>query len=113
MKRPSLYLYVTVTILIVGIGFAAWLLSSVTELHTRLARQSTGLGVAFLAAVIVVLAVAGLWAARLFWQSHYSAGQRVEAPDDVIQAAAVQTEQAEGVIRQIGNAAARMSSAGN
>ena len=107
MKRPSLYLYVTVTILIVGIGFAAWLLSSVTELHTRLARQSTGLGVAFLAAVIVVLAVAGLWAARLFWQSHYSAGQRVEAPDDVIQAAAVQTEQAEGVIRQIGNAAAR------
>jgi small GTP-binding protein len=83
------------------------LLSSVNEFHTRLARQSTGLGVAFLTVVIVLLAVATLWATRLLWLSRFAAHERVQAPDDVISAAAVQTEQAEGVIRQVGDAAAR------
>jgi small GTP-binding protein len=107
MKRPTLSFYVTLTILIVGIGFAAWLLSSVTEIHTRLARQSNGLGIAFLIVFIAVLAIAALWAGRLLWLSRFAAGERLKAPDDIIQAAAVQTEQAEGVIRQVGQAAAR------
>jgi len=107
MKPPSLYFYATLTILIVGIGFAAWLLSSVNELHTRLARQSTGLGIAFLTLVIALLAIATLWTARGLWRSRVAAHERVKAPDDIIQAAAVQTEQAEGVIRQVGDATAR------
>jgi small GTP-binding protein len=107
MKRPNLYLYATMTVLIVGIGVAAWLLNSVTELHARLAGQSTALAAAFLVVVIVVLAVAAIWAARLLWLSHFSESDRLKAPDDIIQAAAVQTEQAEGVIRQVGDTAAR------
>jgi len=107
MKRPSLYLCATTTILIVGIGVVAWLLSSVNELHTRLARESAWLGIAFLIVVIVLLGVAALWAARLLWLSRSAAHEPVKAPDDMISAAAVQTEQAETVIRQVGDAAAR------
>jgi small GTP-binding protein len=107
MKRPSLSVCLTLTALLAAIALAAWLLSSVAELHARLARQSTGLAVAFAITVIVVLAVAALWAARLFWVSRGRPTDRLKAPDDIIQAAAVQTEQAEGVIRQVADAAAR------
>jgi small GTP-binding protein len=107
MKRPSLYLFVALVVLIVGIGFAAWLFSSVTELHTRLARQSTWLAAAFVLAVSLALAVAALWAARVLWLSRRSESDRLKVPDDIISAAAVQTEQAEGIIRQVGEVGAR------
>jgi uncharacterized protein len=95
------------TFVIVLVGLAAWLFSSVTELHDRFSRQSHGLGVAFLIVLFVLLAVATLWASRLVWTSRSSDSGQARAPDDVMQAAAVQAEQAEGVIRQVEDQSAR------
>jgi len=107
MPRRTSYLYLTLTVLIVVLGLAAWLFSSVTELHDRFARQSRGLGVAFLILLIVLLAVATLWASRLVRFSKSVEGGPVQAPTDMIAAAAVQTEQAEGIIRHVEDASAR------
>jgi small GTP-binding protein len=93
--------------LIVVMGLAAWLLSSVTELHDRLARQSRSLGVAFLILVIVILAVGTLWASRLLkWSSSPRDGP-AQAPTDVIEAAAAQTQHAEEIIRHVSDQAAK------
>jgi uncharacterized protein len=107
MQSRTSYLYVALTTLVVTIGVAAWLLSSLTELHDRFARQSHGLGVGFLILLIVLLAVGTLWVGRIAWRSRSPGHDRVEAPADTIRAAAVQTEQAEGMIRQVGNESAR------
>ena len=102
--RPS-YLYLTLTALLLALGLAAWLLSSAAELHDRFAQHSRGLGFAFLIVLIVLLAVATLWAGRLALDTRVTteAGQ-AQAPDDMIQAAAVQAEHAEEVIRQVTDA---------
>jgi len=107
-RRPST-IYATVAILVLGIGLAAWLVTSVTELHDRFARHSTGLGLAFLALLVVLLAVLTFFVCRLVWQARSLAHEKdVRAPDDMVQAAAVQTQQAEGVIRQVGNESAKL-----
>jgi uncharacterized protein len=107
MRRQSPYLYVTLTLLIVATGFAAWLLSSVTELHDRFARHSSGLGIAFLILLIVLLAVATLWASRMVWITTREKTSQPRAPDDMISAALAQAEQAEAVIRQVGDESAK------
>jgi small GTP-binding protein len=103
MSRQATVFFVTLAILIVAMGFAAWLLSSAAELHDRFARQSSGLGTAFLIVLIVLLAVGTLWAGRLAWLSRTGKSSQARAPDDMVQAALVQAEHAEGVIRQVGD----------
>jgi len=108
MATRNSYLYLTLTIVVVVMGLAAWLLSSLTELHDRFARHSQGLGVAFLIVLIVLLAVATLWASRFVRSSTSVGGGQAEAPNDMIAAAAVQTEQAEGIIRQVEDGSAKV-----
>ncbi len=108
MPTRTSYLYITLTIVCVVMGVAAWLLSSLTELHDRFAQHSQGLGVAFLIVLIVLLAVASLWASRLFRSSRSSEGGQAQAPDNIIEAAAVQTDHAEAVIRQVEDSSAKM-----
>ena len=111
-QRPSMqtrtaYFYAALSALVLTMGVAAWLLASITELHDRFARHSRGLGLGFLILLIVLLAVATLWAGRMALRSRSPERGRIEAPADMIRAAAVQTEQAEGVIRQVGDESAR------
>jgi small GTP-binding protein len=98
----------TLTIAVVVMGLSAWLLSSLTELHDRFAQHSQGLGVAFLIALLVLLAVGTLWASRLIRPGGAVAGGATGVPSDVITAATVQTDQAEDMIRQVEDASARM-----
>jgi small GTP-binding protein len=107
MQTRSSYLYLTLTLLIVLVGLAAWLTSAVTALHDRFARHSQGLGVAFLIVLFVLLAIATLWASRFVRAPKSRGRDPVRAPDDVLQAAAVQAEAAAGVIRQVEDATAR------
>jgi small GTP-binding protein len=107
MRRRTPYLYLVLTALIVAMGLAAWLLSSVNELHDRFARQSRSLGVAFLIVLIVLLAVGTLWASRLLRLPASTGHGPIQAPTDVLEAAAVQTDQAEGIIRHVANESAR------
>ncbi len=104
--RPS-YLLLGLTFLVVLLGAAGWLLSSLVELHDRFSRQSRGLGIAFLIVLIVFLALAAIWIGRLLWVSRKQATTGAAAPAGVIEAATVQTEQAEGVIRQVADPSAR------
>jgi uncharacterized protein len=94
-------------VLVVMLGAAGWLLSSLVELHDRFSRQSRGLGIAFLVVLIVFLAFAALWVGRLLWVSRKTASSRAQTPTDVIEAAGVQTEHAAGVIRQVESPSAR------
>ena len=111
MRSRTTYTYVALTVILVGaaLGLAAWLISSLNEMHERFARESRGLGLAFLIVLIILLAIGALWLGRLAWRSR-SAGagpSTTPVPADVIEAAVVQANQAEGVIRQVGDQAAK------
>ena len=99
--RPST-IYLTLAALLLALGLSAWLLSSAAELHDRFAQHSRGLGFAFLVVLVVLLAVGALWAGRLLWKTRHHESPPAQAPDDMIQAAAVQAEHAGEVIRQVG-----------
>ena len=107
MRSRTTYTYVALTVLLVGaaLGLAAWLVSSLNEMHERFARESRGLGLAFLIVLILLMVIGAVWLGRLAWRSR-STGAGISStpvPADVIQAASVQADQAEGVIRQLGD----------
>jgi small GTP-binding protein len=111
MRSRTTYTYLALTVILVGaaLGLAAWLVSSLNEMHERFARESRGLGLAFLIVLILLMVIGAIWLGRLAWRSR-SAGVGPESkpvPADVIQAASVQADQAEGVIRQVGDQEAR------
>jgi small GTP-binding protein len=103
MPKRTTYLLASGTALlaVAALGLLAWLISSVNELHERLARESRGLGFAFLAVLIVLFAIAAIGLGRLAWRSRAGRSAPSPVPTDVIHAASVQTDQAEGVIRQV------------
>jgi small GTP-binding protein len=107
MRSRTTYTYVALTAILVAaaLGLAAWLVSSLNEMHERFARESRGLGLAFLIVLIVLMAVGAIWLGLLAWRSRSGgAGPASEpVPADVIKAASVQADQAEGVIRQLGD----------
>ncbi len=111
MRSRTTYAYIASTVILAGaaIGLAAWLVSSLNEMHERFARESHGLGLAFLIVLIVLMAIAAAWLGRLAWRSRSvgPSGATATAPTDVIEAAVVQAGQAEGVIRQVGDVQAR------
>src|SRR5262245_55589053 len=109
MRRRPTYAYasLTVLLLIVVMGLAAWLVSSVNELHGRFARESRSLGLAFLVIFMILLAAGAICLTRWVWHSRSGKPTPAPAPADVIQAAAVQAEQAEGVIRQVADESAK------
>jgi small GTP-binding protein len=107
MRRQPSTIFAALAAAILVLGLAAWLVSSLTELHDRFARYSTVLGVTFLGVLIVLLGVVTYFAVRFAWSHRAHARGKVKAPADLIAAAAEQTQQAEGVIRQVGNPTAR------
>src|SRR5262249_8584579 len=94
-------------VLLIGaaLGLAAWLVSSLNEMHERFARESRGLGLAFLIVLIILMVIGAIWLSRLAWRSRSAdaATPLGPVPADVIQAAVVRAEQAEGVLRQLGD----------
>ena len=71
MPRRTSYTYAAVALLLViaALGLAAWLVSSLNELHERFARESRALGLAFLVVLIILLAIGAIWLGRLAWRS--------------------------------------------
>jgi small GTP-binding protein len=105
MRTRTTYTYIALTVILVvaALGLAAWLVSSLNEMHERFARQSRGLGLAFLIVLIILMVIGAIWLGLLAWRSRYSqvGPEAKPVPADVIQAASVQADQAEGVIRRV------------
>ncbi|MBV8385138.1 MAG: GTP-binding protein [Planctomycetaceae bacterium] len=85
----------------VALGAAAWLFVSIGEMHDRLARHSGTLALVFLAIVGAVAVVSAAAAARLFWVVGRPEPRPITPPEDVIRAAEVQAQEAEGVITKV------------
>ncbi len=92
----------------VAFGSTAWLIASAGELHDRLAKVSPSLAVGVVTFAVVAAGLCGIAAARLMWSVGRGRDSRpVRAPDDVVQAADIQADKAEGVIAQLANEEAR------
>src|SRR6266436_2933726 len=72
-----------------------------------LALHSGTLAVAFIGVALLVASVSALAAARVFWKMGRPVRPPAQAPEDVVRAAEVQAEKAEGVIAQVKDAEAR------
>lgn len=92
-----------VLLMAVAVGTVAWLITSVNDLHDRLARHSEPLALVFVATTSLVALGSALAAARMFWKLGHSprASDHVKAPEDVVRAAEVQADKAELVINQV------------
>ncbi len=93
-----------------ALGTAAWLVTSVNELHDRLARHSAPLALVFVGTAGLLAAASGLAAVRMFWTLGHSPRAPellAKAPEDVVRAAEVQAEKAEQVINLVRDEAAR------
>lgn len=91
----------------VALAATAWLVASVNELHDRLAKHSSGLAVVFVGTALLVAAASALAAARLFWKLGRTERPPPKAPEDIVRAAEIQAERAEGVIEQVKDESAR------
>jgi small GTP-binding protein len=95
----------------VALGTAAWLITSVNDLHDRLARHSEPLALVFVGTAALVVLASSLAAIRMFWKLGHAprapAADQVKAPEDIVRAAEVQAEKAEVVINQVRDAGAR------
>jgi GTPase SAR1 family protein len=83
------------------LGMAAWLITSVGDLHDRVAETSPPLAIGLVVLASLVMAVAAGSAVRLAWKLGRDERAPARAPDDVIVAADVQAEQAERVVGQV------------
>lgn len=105
--RNSTRLLLALSLAIIALGMAGWLVASVTDLHDRLARVSPPLAFGVLAAAIVAATAAALVSARLFWRLGRADAPPAQAPADVVRAAEVQAEKAQLVLDQIKDEKAR------
>src|SRR5205823_4747114 len=73
----------------VALGTAAWLITSVNELHDRLARHSQPLALVFVGAAGLLAVASALAAVRMFWTLGHAPRVPVEAkaPEDIVRAA--------------------------
>ena len=85
----------------VALGAAAWLFVSIGEMHDRLARHSGTLALVFLAIVGAVAVASAAAAARLVGVLGRPDPRPIKPPEDVIRAAEVQAQEAEGVITKV------------
>jgi small GTP-binding protein len=96
-------------VIAVGLATAAWLVTSVNELHDRLARHSQPVALVFLGAAGLLVVLSAALAVRMFWKLGHSPRAPVEAraPEDVVRAAEVQADKAEQVINLVRDQSAR------
>jgi len=85
----------------IALGMAAWLVVSVGEMHDRIAATSPWLAVGFVALASVSAAATAAATARMLWKLGRPEAPPAVAPDDVVAAAGVQAEKAEGVVEQV------------
>jgi small GTP-binding protein len=94
-------LLLALVLLAVTLALAGWLIVAIGDLHDRLAVFSRPLAVAIVVVMSLAATASAVAAARLFWQLGREASPAAQAPDDVIKAAEVQAEKAEGVLAQV------------
>jgi small GTP-binding protein len=87
--------------LTVSLGMAAWLVSSVGDMHERIARTSPGLAVGFVVIAALTASAMAIGAARLLWKLGRDERPPARAPEDIVAAADVQAEKAEAVVAQV------------
>ena len=109
--RTSRFL-LPVVLVVVAFVATAWLLTSVGEMHDRLARHSTALARVFIGLTGLVALACTLAATRLLWKMGREERAPARAPEDVVEAARVQAEKAEGVIAKVKDEATRAGLAG-
>lgn len=106
MRTPRLLLALSLTV--VALAMAAWLATSMVELHDRLSARSPNLATAVLVGAGLVAAASALAAARLFWvMGHAAPRRRARAPADTIEAARTTVDETTRLIETIGDEAAR------
>ena len=106
MKRTQ-RLWLILVALTVTLGMAAWLITSVGDLHDRIAGTSQPLAIAFVVLVILTASATAFAAVRLLWKLGRDERAAARAPDDIVAAADVQAEKAEGVVAQVRDESAR------
>jgi len=100
MKRTQLVWLALVGLTLI-VGMAAWLITSVGDLHDRVAATSPALAITLVVLVILTASATAIAAVRLFWKLSREDRPDAQAPEDVIVAADVQVEQAERVVEQV------------
>ena len=102
MKQQQSRLILALTLAIVALGLAIWLVTSVHDLYARIAEHSRPVAIGVISAVGLALAGCALLAGRLFWSLSTDRSSRAaQAPADLIQAATVQADQARDVVAQV------------
>ncbi len=109
--RSSTRLLLTLSLVILALSLFGWLVSSVGDLHDRVARVSPPLAIALVTAAVVALLVTALVGGRLLWRLGRSdrSPPAKKAPADVIRAAEVQAQHAEALIAQVRDESKRSS----
>ena len=99
--------FLPMVLVVVAIASTAWLLVTVVEMHDRLAKHSDALAFVFVTISGLTAVLSALTASRFFWKLNRVEPPPVKAPEDVVKAAEVQAERAEGVIVQVKDESAR------
>lgn len=106
--RNSTRLIVILLLMTASLTLLASLVASVGDLHERVAKVSPELATGLVVASTVVTLASALAAARIVWRLGRSEPEeKVQAPEDVIRAAEVQAEKAQGVVSQVADEEAR------
>ncbi len=100
MKRTQ-RLWLILVAVTATLGMAAWLITSVGDLHDRVAQTSQPLAIALVVLVSLTASATAIAAVRLLWKLGREERAAARAPDDIIVAADVQAEQAEQVVAQV------------
>jgi small GTP-binding protein len=100
MKRTQ-RVWLILVALTVTLGMAAWLITSVGDLHDRIAGVSPPLAIGFVLVVTLTASASALAAVRLLWKLGRDERAAAKAPDDIIVAADLQAEKAEQVVSQV------------
>ncbi|WP_435006998.1 YcjF family protein [Tundrisphaera lichenicola] len=87
--------------LTLSLGTAAWLVTSVGDMHDRLARTSPQLAIGFVAITCLAASATAIGAARLLWKLGRDERPPAQAPEDIVAAADVQAREAEAVVSQV------------
>lgn len=92
---------------VVALALVASLVASLGDLHARIDKVSPPLAIGLVTLAVVAASASALAAARLFWKLGRPEGRAVRAPQDIVKAAEVQAEKAEGVINLVQDADAK------
>ena len=107
MRRAPRF-FLPMALVVLAVAATAWLLVSVIDMHDRLAKHSGTLALVFVVVSGLTAIVSALAAARFFWRIGHVERAPAQPPEDVVQAAEVQAERAEGVIVQVKDESARL-----